>query len=161
MSAVHNLMMNTNSVTQNYIGLSGAGLVLSEEQQFKDGNVQTANKLHKEGKLTEAKIIYEKVFNLDKDKFEVLHLLGTLEAQLGNFERAIDLLEQASLKKSHLWDTFFNLGNAYIEINNYDKAIINYNKSLKLKNNNDVIYNSLGRAFHYSKNFEEALKQFK
>ena len=44
--------MNTNSVTQNYIGLSGAGIVLSEEQQFKDSNVQTANKLHKEGKLT-------------------------------------------------------------------------------------------------------------
>lgn len=153
-------MMTTNSVTQNYIGLSGAGLVLSEDQQFQDSNVQTAIKLHKEGKLTEAKIIYEKVFNLDKDKFEVLHLLGTLEAQLGNFERAIDLLEQASLKQSHLWDTFFNLGNAYIEIDNYDKAILNYKKSLKLKNNNDVIYNSLGRAFHHSKNFKEALRNY-
>ncbi len=153
-------MMTTNSVTQNYIGLSGAGLVLSEDQQSQDSNVQTAIKLHKEGKLTEAKIIYEKVFNLDKDKFEVLHLLGTLEAQLGNFERAIDLLEQASLKQSHLWDTFFNLGNAYIEIDNYDKAILNYKKSLKLKNNNDVIYNSLGRAFHHSKNFKDALRNY-
>jgi protein O-GlcNAc transferase len=152
--------MNTKSLTQNYIGLSGAGVVLSEEQQFQDINVQTANKLHKEGKLTEAKFIYEKIFSANNEKFEVLHLLGTLEAQLGNFARAIDLLELASSKEFHYWDTFFNLGNAYTEIGNYEKAIVNYQKSLMLKNNNDVIYNNLGRAFHHSKNFKKALKNY-
>lgn len=152
--------MNTNPLIQKYINLSDSNVVLSDEQQFQDIDVQVANQLHKDGQLIEAKATYEKIFNSNPNKFEVLHLLGTLEAQLGNFSRAIELLEQAKLKKSHVWDTFFNLGNAYMEIGDYEKATLNYKKSLKLKTNNDVVHNSLGKSLHQAKNFKEALKSF-
>ena len=152
--------MNTNPLIQKYINFSDSKVVLSDEQQSQDIDVQAANQFHRDGKLIEAKAAYEKIFNLNPDKFEVLHLLGTLEAQLGNFSRAIDLLEQATLKKSNVWDTFFNLGNAYMEIGDYQKATLNYKRSLKLKPNNDVVHNCLGKALHHAKNFKEALKNF-
>ena len=152
--------MNTDPQIQKYLNLSDAEVVLPAEQQFQDRNVQLANQLHKEGRLTEAKSIYEKIFSSDPNKFEVLHLLGTLEAQLGFFDRAIDLLEQATMKSPHLWDSFFNLGNAYMENSNYEMAVLNYKKSLELKNNNSVVQNSLGRALHQAKHFKEALNYY-
>jgi protein O-GlcNAc transferase len=153
--------MNTHPLIQKYINLSDTRLVLSEEQKFQDIDIQHANQLHQVGKLEEAKAIYENIFNSNPEKLEVLHLLGTLEAQLGNFTRAIDLLEQAALKKSHWWDTFFNLGNAYMEVGSYEKAVLSYQKSLIIKPKNDVVLNSLGKAFNNLKNFEDALNYYK
>lgn len=152
--------MNTNQLIQKYVNLSEANVVLTDEQEFQDKEVQLANQLHKAGQLSEAKLIYEKIFKENPDKFELLHLLGTLEAQLGNFVRAVDLLEQAVLKKSHLWDTFFNLGNAYMEIKDFENAVKNYKKSIKLNSSNAEIYNGLGRALHQLNKYEDALKSY-
>lgn len=152
--------MNPRPLIQKYISLSDTRLILSGDQQFQDINIQRANQLHKNGKLEEAKVIYDSIFNSNPEQFEVLHLLGTLEAQLGNFTKAIDLLEKAALKKSNLWDTFFNLGNAYMEVDNYEKAILSYQKSLIIKPNSDIVFNSLGKAFISLNNFEEALVNY-
>jgi protein O-GlcNAc transferase len=153
--------MNTHPLIQKYVNLSDTRLALSDEQKFQNTHIQHANQLHKDGKLEEAKVIYENFFNSNPENLEVLHLLGTLEAQRGNFTRAIELLEQAVLKKSHLWDTFFNLGNAYIEVASYEKAVLNYQKSLIIKPKNDVVFDGLGKAFCNLNNFEEALNNYK
>ncbi len=153
--------MNTHPLIQKYINLSDTRLVLSDEQKYKDIDIQHANQLHKKGKLEEAKAIYENIFKSNPQLFEVLHLLGTLEAQLGNFPRSIELLEQATLNKSHLWDTYFNLGNAYMEVGSYKNAILSYKKSLSIKPKNDVVFNSLGKAFNNKNNFEKALDNYK
>mgnify|MGYP002130296224 CR=1 FL=1 len=84
--------MNPRPLIQKYISLSDTRHILSGDQQFQDINIQRANQLHKNGKLEEAKVIYDSIFNSNAEQFEVLHLLGTLEAQLGNFTKAIDLL---------------------------------------------------------------------
>jgi hypothetical protein len=67
--------MNTNQLIQKYVNLSDANVVLTDEQEFQDKEVQLANQLHKAGQLSEAKLIYEKIFKENPDKFELLLLL--------------------------------------------------------------------------------------
>jgi len=152
--------MNTNPLIQKYINVSDTSPVISSEQKLDDGEVKLANLLHQEGNLIEAKSLYEDLFKSNPEKFEVLHLLGTLEAQLGNFKRAIELLERATVKSEHLWDSFYNLGNAYLETFEFALAAFNYRKSLKIKPNNDVVYNGLGKALFGLKDFEAALENY-
>lgn len=152
--------MTTNMIQQKYVNEPATSAVLVEDQQIQGLPLHQASKLHKAGKLAEARLIYEEVFKLTPEKFEILHLLGTLEAQSRNFDRAIDLLGQAVLKELPLWDTFFNLANALMEVKDYENAIKNYKESLKIKSNNAIVLNNLGLALHQIKSFDEALKNY-
>ena len=58
-------------------------------------NLNLASSLHKTGNLQEAKILYEELLSVGPKNFQVLHFLGTLEAQLGNLNRGVNLLQQA------------------------------------------------------------------
>jgi tetratricopeptide (TPR) repeat protein len=152
--------MTSNMIQQKYINFPAASAELVEDQHIYDLQLLQASKLHKAGKLAEARLIYEEVFKLNPEKFEILHLFGTLEAQSRNFDRAVDLLGQAVLKELPLWDTFFNLANALMEVKDYENSIKNYKESLKIKYDNSIVLNNLGLALHQIKAFEEALENY-
>ena len=58
-------------------------------------NLILASRLHMSGNLQKAKLLYEELLNISPRNFQVLHFLGTLEAQLGNLVRGVNLLQQA------------------------------------------------------------------
>ena len=65
-----------------------------EKEDIK-AKVQSAINLHNEGKIIAAKAIYEHVITLDPNHFAALQLLGLASYQLGQFDRAIELLLRA------------------------------------------------------------------
>ena len=122
-----------------------------------DTKLSVGSELHKLGKLKEAKIIYEELLKLNPNQFEVLHLLGTLEAQIGNFNKSIELLQKAIYINPNHWDSYSNLGNAFIEINEFNLAIENYDKSIILNPDNANDYCYRGFAFYRLNRPKEAL----
>ena len=101
---------------------------------------QEGLKLHQSGNLAQAKLIYDELNEIESDRFEILHFLGTLEAQMGNHSRAIELLKKAIIINSSISDTFSNLGNALIEIQDFTSAIVCYDHSIALNSNRPTIF---------------------
>mgnify|MGYP000917283847 FL=1 len=74
------------------------------------------------------------------NKFKILFLLGTLEAQCHNFPKAINFLLKASKLSPNSSEISYNLGNAYTEINEFNNAIKFYNQAIKVNSNNSKLY---------------------
>ena len=56
---------------------------------------QLARALQAQGQLTQAKAAYEDIIKQDAGHFEALHMLGSVNAQLGHLESAVDLICRA------------------------------------------------------------------
>ena len=50
---------------------------------------------HKENNFEIAEKLYKEILNIDPDHFKSIHLLGTLSAQIKNFDQAKKFLEKA------------------------------------------------------------------
>jgi tetratricopeptide (TPR) repeat protein len=58
-------------------------------------NLDKALKLHKLGKLEEAKKIYNELLKKDSNNFKLINLLGVIYLQLKNYSEAIILINRA------------------------------------------------------------------
>jgi tetratricopeptide (TPR) repeat protein len=96
-----------------------------------DLQVENAINLQRNGEFEQARLIYEKLLSKSINKFKILFLLGTLEAQCHNFSKAINFLLKASKLSPNSWEISYNLGNAYTEINEFNNAIKFYNQAIK------------------------------
>jgi tetratricopeptide (TPR) repeat protein/AraC-like DNA-binding protein len=80
---------------------------------------------------------------------------------------AIRLVEQMIALNDQAPYNFVNLGDEYYKLFQYDKAIPEYERALKIhkkwgtKPNLEVIYNSLGKAYHYTGQFRKEKKLYK
>jgi tetratricopeptide (TPR) repeat protein len=107
-----------------------------------DEQIEYAISLQKERKFTQAKLIYESLLKINSNQFKIFYLLGTLEAQIGNFDKSIDYLLNANKINSNSWEVNSNLGNAYIEVNDFKMAVKFYNKSIKINQYNKNLFYS-------------------
>ena len=78
---------------------------------------------HEKSNFKEAEILYRKILNINPDLFKSIHLLGTLSAQIKNFDQAKKFLEKAIEIKNDYSETHCNLGNVLIELGEIQKAI--------------------------------------
>jgi tetratricopeptide (TPR) repeat protein len=62
-----------------------------------------------------------------------------------------------SMKQSEIHDA---MGNAYIKLQRYEKAIVSYDKAIALEPNNANAYRYKGEALYYFFKYEEAIKCF-
>jgi len=131
------------------------------EQKKSDEQMEIAISLQKAGKFAQAKLIYESLLNISPNQFKILYLLGTLEAQSGNFDKAVIYLTKANKINSNSWEVNSNLGNAYIEINEFKKAITNYNKSIKINPINPTLFYYCGIAYSRLEQHANAMINFK
>ena len=129
--------------------------VNSLDVQFQEGL-----KLHQSGNLAQAKLIYDELNEIESDRFEILHFLGTLEAQMGNHSRAIELLKKAITINSSISDTFSNLGNALIEIEDFASAVVCYDHSIALNANRPNDFCNRGIALLQLKQFNDSIESF-
>ena len=91
--------------------------------------------LHKQGKLEEAKKIYNELLKKDSNNFELLNLLGIVTLQLKNYRKAIIIINRAiNINPSH-HALYNNLGVVYKELEEYDDAIKNFKKAFELNAN--------------------------
>ena len=123
-----------------------------------DLQVEDAINLQRNGEFEQARLIYEKLLNKSINKFKILYLLGTLEAQCHNFSKAINFLLKASKLNPISWEISFNLGNVYTEMNEFNNAIKFYNQAIKVNSNNSKLFYYRGTAYIRSEQYAKAIK---
>jgi Flp pilus assembly protein TadD len=113
--------------------------------------------LHQQGKFNEAKIIYEKVLEIQTNHFEVLHLLGILLAQTKEYTKAVDFLNTALTINPNHAACFSNRGNVLKELKRLDEALISYDKAISIKPHYAEAYYNRGNVLKELKCLDEAL----
>ena len=99
-----------------------------------DGNtLQEAIRLHHEGRLDEAELLYHKSLTAQPKQADTLTLLATLCQQKGNFRQAATLLQKAIGLQGGRADYYSNLGSAQRSLGDTDKAIASFRKALSLQ----------------------------
>jgi len=117
--------------------------------------------LHKQGKLEEAKKIYEIIFEKNPNSFEVINLLGVVFLQLKIYDDAILMFRKAIGINSNHHALFNNLGVAYKEIEKYEDAIKNFKRAIQINPNYAEAYNNLGIIFKKKYQNNEAFVNYK
>ena len=131
----------------------------TDKKEF-EAHIEIAISLQKTGEFEKAKSIYESLLNIRSNSFQVLYLLGTLEAQSRNFDKSLIYLIRANKINSNSWEVNSNIGNAYVEINEYKKAIKYYNKAININPANSKLFYCLGFAYKQLNQYANALPNF-
>lgn len=118
------------------------------------GVVQRAVACHRAGNLPEAERLCRKALD---PQFGVLHLLGVIRAESGDFPGALEFLRTAIRINPRNAQAFNNLGNVYREENRPDEAVRCYRRALELKPRFVAAYHNLGVTLADQGQLEEAL----
>jgi len=116
---------------------------------------------HKNGRLEEAKKIYEIVLEKNPNNFEIINLLGVVSSQLKDHVKAINLINKAININSNHPSLYNNLGAVHKEMEEYDLAIKNFEKAIRLNPNYAEAYNNLGIIFRKKNQYKEAYNNYK
>ncbi|WP_126993207.1 tetratricopeptide repeat protein [Thermosipho globiformans] len=89
-----------------------------------------AIELSKQGKFDEAEKIYREL--IKENVPEAYNNLGNIYRRRGLIAKAIEYYKQALQIKPDFAECYFNMGCAFMEIDNYSLAIFNFEKAEKL-----------------------------
>lgn len=120
--------------------------------------MQLAIQQHQAGRFAEAEQIYRQVLAERPNYGDALHLLGTLCAQRGDFDTAVDLIGRAVTANPKVAVYQSNLGNALREMGKPKEAIAAYLEVLRLDPTAAKDYANFAAAFRESGNLEAAMK---
>jgi predicted O-linked N-acetylglucosamine transferase (SPINDLY family) len=124
------------------------------------GLLGQAIRLHQAGRFGEAEQLYDRVLSVDKNNFEALHLLGTMEAQRGNLFKAHKLLSSALELKPRSAELLINLGNVLKLQGRFEEALRMYNRALSIDPNSILALNNRGSTLSTLRRFSEARASF-
>jgi tetratricopeptide (TPR) repeat protein len=116
--------------------------------------------LQQEGKIPEAKRMYQQALKKAPTDINALQLLGLIELEDGAFESAIELFNQALLSNSEIDHIHLNLANAYLHLKKYDQAITHYLKSIQLNPKVSKPYFGLGLCYNELKIWDLAIQNY-
>ena len=122
--------------------------------------VQQALVLHQQGRLGEARPLYEQALSIEPDDFEALQLLGALCAQSQQYVQALDLLSNALRLKPDHAVCYNNRGFALKELKRFDEALSSYDAALALKPNYADAHNNRAVVLQELRQFDEALESY-
>ena len=108
---------------------------------------QTLNrafKYHKAEQWRKAKVLYQRILNAYPDQPEALHLLGLLTFEIGEQEKAAELLYKAVDKIPGNAQAQFHLGVALHALGRLEDAISPYQHTVALEPDNAIALNNLG-----------------
>lgn len=116
--------------------------------------------LHQAHRLVEAEKIYLKILKSQPQHADSLHLLGVIEMQAKNFERALYLIDKAIAYDANNADSHYNRGIVLQELKQLPAAIASYDQAIKLNPNFTHAYYNLGLALQELAHYEQALTCF-
>jgi len=97
---------------------------------------------------------------IDKSEFRCNYALGMSFFYTGEFGKATEYLEKATKEEPDNYDVLMMLADLYTFFNpkypNYNKAILTYQKAIQIKPDNAELYNKIGEAFCYKKDYKKA-----
>ena len=113
-----------------------------KEKKFSlDQLFKNAVNFHTNGKIIEAKNIYENILKVKPDHFLALGNLGIVFSQLKESKKAVELFNEAIKINPRYAEAYYNLGNIYRESADYKKSIEFYKnaKSFNISLINDEV----------------------
>lgn len=116
--------------------------------------------LHQQGKLANAKAIYEQVLVKQPKHFDAVHLLGVIAAQTGNPDVAADMIGKAILINPNSAPAHSNRGNALKLLNRLEEALICYDKAIAIQPEYAEAYNNRGNVLNELTRTSEALLNY-
>ncbi|MGU3778553.1 tetratricopeptide repeat protein [Burkholderia metallica] len=107
--------------------------------------LQAALEHHQEGRLAEAKTLYDAILTAQPGQPDALHFLGLLACQLKQYDAGLALMEQSLVERPDA-SYFNNLGNMLRESGRLDDAIAHYRRAVALRPDYPEAHNNLGNA---------------
>jgi predicted O-linked N-acetylglucosamine transferase (SPINDLY family) len=134
--------------------------VLDQQAQQIAHLFQQGVALHQQGLLSNAKLIYDSILNVNPKHFDALHLTGVIYHQSGQFQVAVDLMARAIEINPNNPFVYSNRGNSLNELKEFEAAIASYDKAISLKPDFVGAYYNRGSAFQASKQLDAAVASF-
>lgn len=100
---------------------------------------------------------FKKVININPDFNLVNYFIAYLYAKLKFFDESLDFLNEYLKKVSNNYHAYNLLGVIFLEKNNLDEAIVNFNKCISLKMDFVKAYNNLGIVYFKKKQFHKSI----
>lgn len=116
--------------------------------------------LHRQGKLADAKALYEAVLRRDAKNFDALRLLGIVALDTGNLSVAVDLLGRAIKINPRSGAVYYNRAAALHGLKRWTEALAAYDKALALEPTLVEAHNNRGNTLKALNRAEEALTSY-
>ena len=116
--------------------------------------------LHQQGRLGQAKEIYEGILRVSPQNADALHLLGVVAAQTKNYQAAADLIGKAIEINPNSAAYYSNRGLAQQELRQLKEAVSSYDKAISLEPKSAEAHNNRGNALSELKQLEAAVASY-
>jgi predicted O-linked N-acetylglucosamine transferase (SPINDLY family) len=123
-------------------------------------NINDGILLHQNGKLVEARIIYEKILENDNKNSDALHLMGLILFQIGNSKEALIYIDKAINIKPNIARYYSSKGIVLHKNKLFNDAIDSYNIALDIDAKFADAYTNRGLALHEIKKYSDALQSY-
>ena len=124
------------------------------------GRLSKAMSLHQQGRLAEARVLYEAVLKGNPRHFDALHLLGVIAFQTQNPQLAADLIGRAIGINPNIAEAHSNLGNALLDLKQYQASLKSLDWAIHLKPDFAEAHYNRGNALMGLLHYERALESY-
>ncbi len=123
--------------------------------------IEKALSYQREGKLIEAERIYNEVLEIDPNQPDAMHLLGMIACSNQNYERAIELINDAILLNPKEADYHMNLSSAYWGLQQTALAKSHLKIAIQLNPNMSQAHYNLGNVLFAEGSIDQSIMAFK
>lgn len=113
--------------------------------------------LHQRGQIQAAQILYERILGVDQTHIGALQMLGTAAAQSGQFELAVQRLDQVLAIAADKPEIHIQRAYALQQVHRYTEALASYDLALELQPNQAETHNNRGVVLHALQRLQDAL----
>jgi tetratricopeptide (TPR) repeat protein len=124
-------------------------------------SLEQAVEYQKQNNLDDAEKIYKILISENKKNFNAIYLLGTVEAQKKNYEKAIILIKESLSIYNKNFVAYNNLGLAYYNLEKFKDAVLSFQQAIYLNPDYVESYSNLGNVFLKQKKYLIAFKLYK
>ena len=116
--------------------------------------------LHQQGRISEARAVYQHVLTSHTQHVDALYLLGVAEFQFGNYQGAVNLYDKViSLRPNHMM-AYNNLGIVLGISGQWQEALTVYDKAIQVNSSFAITFYNKGQALIEIRHFEAAIAAF-
>lgn len=104
---------------------------------------------------------FEKAIENQPSFYQAYNNLGLYYKQKNQYEKAIDIFEQAlTVEDTEAFDIHNNLGNVYFMKGDFAQAKKHYESALVIQSDSAITYHNLGNLYRATEDWDKAKKQF-
>ncbi|MFQ5865288.1 MAG: protein kinase, partial [bacterium] len=125
-----------------------------------EAHVNLASLYQERNQPDEALAEYQRILQLDSERYDVLQKMGSIYEGKGEFEQALKYYKQYAEEFPDKYESFTALGGLYKTLADYEQAKSYYEKALLIEPENISALRALGKIESNLGNFEQAFKMY-